>query len=274
MKAVKTKHFRRLIPFLLVVFLFSACAPLPPPGTPLTPEERASAQRRCIATYTAVGAIGGALGGAFIGAVSGKGKGALIGAAAGAAVGGTLAFAIAWGRCLAAYSDLTSYPVAGGAETAKRTGYDTSQGEVIKIENYVLNPPGVSPGGKVQMNGSYYVMAPEGEREVKVTETRALAFLDPEKNEWKDLGSVDQEVTSAIGTRRAEGNFDIPADAPEGRYRITLKVSAFGKTDQLAQNLTVEKGLAMGPSESVEGTASGAKSLGKGDVKKKAKKKK
>jgi len=124
------------------------------------------------------------------------------------------------------------------------------------------------------MNGSYYVMAPEGEREVKVTETRALAFFDPEKNEWKDLGSVDQEVTSAIGTRRAEGNFDIPADAPEGRYRITLKVSAFGKTDQLTQNLTVEKGLAMGPSESVEGTVSGAKSLGKGDVKKKAKKKK
>jgi len=269
---VNIKRFRRLVPFLLVVFLFTACAPLPPPGTPLTPEERASAQRRCIATYTTTGALGGALGGALIGALSGKGQGALIGAAAGAAVGGALAFAIAWGHCLSAYSDLKSYPVTGGQETANRTGYNSSQGEIIKIENYFLNPTGVSPGGKVQMNGSYYVMAPEGEREVKVTETRALSFLDPEKNEWKELGAVDQHVTSAIGTRRAEGSFDIPTDAPEGRYRITLRVSAFGKTDQLTQDLTVSKGMAMGPSVSGEGTASGAKSLDNSTKKKTVKK--
>ncbi|OPY91024.1 MAG: hypothetical protein A4E72_00344 [Syntrophus sp. PtaU1.Bin208] len=271
---MKIKKYRRLIPFLLAIFLFTACAPLPPPGTPLTPEERASAQRTCIATYTATGVLGGALGGALLGALSGKGEGLLIGAAAGAAVGGALAFAIAWGHCLSAYSDLKSYPVAGGQETASRTGYNSSQGEVIKIENYFLNPTGVSPGGKVQMNGSYYVMAPEGEREVKVTETRALSFLDPEKNEWKELGAVDQEVTSAIGTRRAEGSFDIPADAPEGQYRITLKVSAFGKTDQLTKDLTVKKGLAMGPSASSEGTSSGAKSVTSSSPKKKSGKKK
>jgi len=270
---VNIKRFRKLVPFLLVIFLFTACAPLPPPGTPLTPEERASAQRRCIATYTTTGAIGGALGGALIGALSGKGHGALIGAAAGAAVGGALAFAIAWGHCLSAYSDLKSYPIAGGRETAQRTGYNTSQGEIIKIENYYLNPTGIAPGGKIQMNGSYYVMAPQGEREVKVTETRSLSFFDPDKNEWKELGAVDQEVTSAIGTRRAEGNFDIPADAPEGQYRITLKVSAFGKADQLTQDLTVKKGMAMGPSASGEGTASGAKSLGNGAKKKVVKKK-
>jgi len=270
---VNIKRFRKLVPFLLVIFLFTACAPLPPPGTPLTPEERASAQRRCIATYTTTGAIGGALGGALIGALSGKGHGALIGAAAGAAVGGAVAFAIAWGHCLSAYSDLKSYPVAGAQETAKRTGYDSSQGEVIKIENYSLDPTSVAPGGKVLMNGSYHVMAPEGEREVKVTETRALSFLDPEKNEWKELGAVDQQVTSAIGTRRAEGSFDIPTDAPEGQYRITLKVSAFGKNDQLTQDLTVKKGMAMGPSGSGGGTASGAKSLGNSPKKKIVKKK-
>jgi hypothetical protein len=253
---VNIQNFRILVPCILAVFLFTACAPLPPPGTPLTAEQRASAQRQCIATYTVVGALGGAA----LGALFGKGEGALIGAAA----GGALAFAIAWGHCLSAYSDLNSYPVAGAQETALRTGYDVSQGEVIKIENYTLDPTGVAPGGKVRMNGSYYVMAPGGEREVKVTETRSLSFLDPENNEWKELGAVDQHVTSAIGTRRAEGSFDIPADAPEGHYRIALKVSAYGKNDQMTQDLTVKKGMPMGPAAASAGTASGAKSLGNG----------
>lgn len=264
---MNAKRMRLLVPFLLATFLFSACAPLPPPGTALTPEERAAAQRRCIATQTLAGAAVGALGGFLLS--GGEAKGAAIGAGA----GGALAFAVAWGNCLAIYSDLTSYPAATARETARRTGYKPSQGDVVKIERFTLNPTGVAPEGKVNMAGSYYVLTPDGEKEVKVVETRVLSFLDPETKEWKVLGDVDQEVTAANGTRRAEGNFDIPADAPEGQYRVTLKVTANGKSDQVIKDLTVKKGMAMGATKVAESGEKGSKSVGSKSKKKKAKKK-
>ncbi len=239
---------KKLIKFIsltvLFVFILGSCAPLPPPGTALTDEQRGEAQRNCIARYTAAGAVGGALVGALLGGSGSRGVGAAIGAIA----GGALAFTLAYGHCMSLYSDLRSYPVAGAQETAQRIGYNPSQGNLLKIEDFYLNPDGVSPGGKVQMGGSYYVMAPEGTKEVKIKETRGLELFDSSKNEWKQLGSVDQEVVAALGTRKAEGNFDIPKELAEGTYRITLKVSGSGMEDSRTQNLTVKKGLAMGPS--------------------------
>lgn len=238
---MKKSVMRLFTLLLLIVFFVSSCGPLPPPGTALTPEEREEAQKSCIARYTAMGAVGGALVGALIGGK--KWEGALIGAAA----GGSLAFALAYGKCLAMFSDLNSYPVAGALDTARRVGYNPSQGYVTKIENFSIDPTGVAPGGKVHLNGSYYIMAPEGTMETKVTETRTVSYYDPSEKQWKELGSVPQEVTSAIGTRRAEGSFDMPKDVPEGNYRITFTVDANGKRDQVSSELTVRKGLAMGP---------------------------
>ncbi len=229
---------------LIIVFFVTSCGPLPPPGTALTPQERAEAQNSCIARYTAMGAFGGAAVGLLLGGKKTKGEGALIGAAA----GGALAFALAYGKCLAMFSDLNSYPLAGAQETARRVGYNPSQGYITKIENFYVDPTGVSPGGKVQLNGSYYIMAPEGTTDVKVTETRTVSYYDPAEKQWKELGSVPQEITSALGTRKAEGSFDMPKDVPEGNYRITLTVEANGKRDQISSDLMVKKGLAMGPS--------------------------
>lgn len=229
---------------LAIVFLLTSCGPLPPPGTALTPQEREEAQKSCIAKYTTLGAIGGAAVGLLLGGRKTKLEGALLGAAA----GGALAYALAYGKCLAMFSDLNSYPVAGAQETAQRIGYNPSQGFVTKIESFYIDPTGVSPGGKVQLNASYYVMAPEGAMEAKVTETRTVSYYDPEEKKWKELGSVPQEITSALGTRKAEGSFDMPKDVPEGNYRITLTVEANGKKDQITRDLTVKSGLAMGPS--------------------------
>ena len=228
--------------FLLIVFFISSCGPLPPPGTALTPEQREDAQKSCIARYTAMGAIGGAAIGLLLGGRDRTEK-ALLGAAA----GGALAFAIAYGKCLAMFSDLNSYPVAGAQETAQRIGYNPAQGYVTKIENFYIDPDGVAPGGKVRLNASYYVMAPEGTMEAKVTETRTVHYYDPSERQWKELGSVPQEITSALGTRRAEGSFDMPNDVPEGTYRITLTVEANGKRDKISRELTVKQGLAIGP---------------------------
>ncbi|MCX8026934.1 MAG: hypothetical protein N3A62_03620 [Thermodesulfovibrionales bacterium] len=241
-----SKHIIRITSaVVLLVFIITSCAPLPPPGTALTDEERRAAQQNCIARYSAAGAVGGALVGALLGGRGSRGVGAAIGAMA----GGALAFALAYGHCMSLYSDLRSYPVAGAQETAQRIGYNPSQGKVLKIDDFYLNPDGVSPGGKVQMGGSYYVMAPEGTKEMKIKETRILELFDTSNNEWKQLGAVDNEIVSAIGTRKAEGFFDMPTEMAEGSYRITLRVSGEGLEDSQTRNLTVRKGLAMGPTK-------------------------
>jgi hypothetical protein len=240
---MKSGFVRSIALVVLITFIFSACASLPPPGTALTDEERASAKKSCIAKYTALGAVGGAA----LGYLLGSKKSKLETTAIGAVAGGALAFAIAYGKCLALYSDLKSYPVAGFKQTAQNIGYSSSQGDVIKIQNFSVDPSGVAPGGKLALNGSYYIMAPEGTKEVKVTESRSLHYLDPSENEWKELGVVDNEITSALGTRKADGNVDVGKEMPEGKYRVTFKVAALGKEDQVTQDLTVKKGLAMGP---------------------------
>jgi hypothetical protein len=211
---------------------------LPDPNTITTEEERVSARNKCIAMYTAGGALGGALVGGIIG---GNWRGAGIGAAAGGAVG----FAYSWGKCLSLYSTLKSQQVGTYQDAAQQTRYNPSQGTVTKIQNFSVNPNPVLPGGSANLNGSYYVMAPEGSKEMKVTESRLVKFFDPAKNQWVDLGQVDQEITAKPGIRKADGNFDIPKDVPEGKYKIALKVASSGKEDMVEKELTVKKGTAM-----------------------------
>ncbi|MBF0497133.1 MAG: hypothetical protein HQK58_11265 [Deltaproteobacteria bacterium] len=179
---------------------------------------------------------------ALLGAVIG-GRHALGGALAGAAIGGTLAFALAWGHCLSMYSNLSSYPMADARQTAQRIKYNPAQGNLTKIESFIINPVDVAPGGTVSLTAYYYVMAPEGIRGLAVVETRSLFFLDISNNTWKDLGTVSQEITTPPGTRVANGQFDIPKDAPEGRYAITFKVAALDREDSSTQYLNVKKGL-------------------------------
>jgi hypothetical protein len=223
---------------LLLMFLLSSCASMmPDPSTIKTEEERIAARNKCIAMYT----VGGALGGAIIGGlIGGDWKGAGIGAAAGGAVG----FAYAWGKCLSLYSTLQSQPVGTYEQTAQQVKYNPSMGNVTKIQSFNVTPPAPAPGGSVKLDGSYYVMAPEGAKELKVTETRVVRFFDPQKGKWEDLGQVDQEITAAPGLRKADGAFDLPKDVPEGKYRIAFKVSAAGKEDMQEKELTVRKGTA------------------------------
>lgn len=217
-----------------VFFLYSCASMLPNPDDIKTEEDRVRARNQCIALHTAGGALGGALIGGLIG---GDWKGAGIGAA----IGGGIGFAYAWGKCLSLYSTLKSQPAAGYQETAQKVGYNQSQGEVVKIQSFNVSPASVGQGGSVKLNGSYYVMAPPDRTEIKVTETRIVKYFDPSKNEFVDLGQVDQQVTAAPGTRTADGNFDIPKDVPEGRYKIAFIVNAEGKSDMIERELNVRK---------------------------------
>ena len=236
---MKFTHLRLVTLCLIIVFMCSSCASvLTDPNTINTEGERVAARNKCVAVHT----VGGALGGALVGGLIGGGwKGAGIGAAAGGAIG----FAYAWGKCLSLYSTLRSQPVGTYQDAATQVRYNPSQGTVTKIQNFSVSPGAVQPGGSANLNGSYYVMAPEGAKEMKVTESRQVKFFDTSKNQWVDLGQVDQEITAKPGVRRADGNFDIPKDVPDGKYKIAFKVASSGKEDMVEKDLTVKKGTAM-----------------------------
>lgn len=230
-------HLKRLGAATLAAAMMAACATQPPAGTAMTADERDKAKRECITHYTVVGSLGGALIGLLTSGKKNKGGSAALGAVAGGALGA----ALAWGHCMKLYSDLDSYPVANAQSTAQRVGYKPSKGNVVKIQDFRVDPASIAPGKEVKLAGSYYLMAPDGQKEVKVTETRTVSYYDEGEKEWKELGSVDAEVTSALGTRKAEGHFELPADVPDGRYRIALKVASMGKTDEVHQEIMVRK---------------------------------
>ncbi|MCX5810868.1 MAG: hypothetical protein NTX36_16125 [Proteobacteria bacterium] len=243
---MRTRYMKLFAVLSIFVFVLSSCASmLPSPDQITSEEDLIAARNKCFAMYT----VGGALGGAILGGlISGDWKGAGFGAAAGGAIG----FAYAWGKCLSLYSTLKSQPVAGYAETVQKTNYNSSQGNIVKIEDFSINPANVLQGGSAGLSGSYYVMAPDGTKEIKVTETRTVKYFDPKKNEFVELGSVDQEITAAPGSRKADGKFDVPKDVPEGRYVIAFKVSAAGKEDTVEKEMLVQKAAASNATANIE----------------------
>jgi hypothetical protein len=243
---MRIRYMKLFAVLSIFVFVLSSCASmLPSPDQITSEEDLIAARNKCFAMYT----VGGALGGAILGGlISGDWKGAGFGAAAGGAIG----FAYAWGKCLSLYSTLKSQPVADYAETVQKTNYNSSQGNIVKIEDFSINPANVLQGGSAGLSGSYYVMAPDGTKEIKVTETRTVKYFDPKKNEFVELGSVDQEITAAPGSRKADGKFDVPKDVPEGRYVIAFKVSAAGKEDTVEKEMLVQKAAASNATANIE----------------------
>jgi hypothetical protein len=229
---------KRFSSVLLVTSLLASCATAPPPGTAMTDEERSKAKQECITHYTVLGTMGGALIGLLTSNNHNKNSATVIGAVAGGALGA----ALAWGHCMTLYSDLNSYPVADAQTTAGKVGYKPSQGNQVRIQNFNVAPSRLAPGKEMKLSGAYYVMAADGQKDVKVIETRTVAYYDESEKSWKDLGSVDNQVTSALGTRKAEGHFELPADVPEGRYKVSLRVSSLGKSDEASQEVIVKKG--------------------------------
>ncbi|MBF0517942.1 MAG: hypothetical protein HQK97_12690 [Nitrospirae bacterium] len=225
---------------ILISYVLSACAAVPPAGTPLTNQQRTDAQASCIAQHTAAGAIIGGLGTFALDAILlGRTRGDRV--AAGAIIGGSFGFALAWGRCLYLFADIRSYPVADTAQTMQQTGYMSSYGSYVKFSSMDITPELAAPGGKVHLNAVYYLMDSDMSKQISVTETTTLYYYDYTKKGWVDLGNASDHKTVELGTRKGDMNFDIPKDAPEGYYRIMLRVAAMGKEDYMTRDLVVRK---------------------------------
>lgn len=212
---------------LIIAFSLSGCA------TMQTGSNEGSSPTACIIAHTAGGALLGGVAGAIIGGRRGAITGALIGGSAG--------FAYAWGKCFASFSTVKSQQIKDYDETAREIGYSPQDGITAKITEYSLDPSVVNPGVTVKFNANYYVMAPLEQKDISVTETRILKKYDEKKMQFIELGKVEETITVAPGSRKADGKIDIYEKVEEGKYMIAFMVTSGGKTDIAEMPLTITK---------------------------------
>jgi hypothetical protein len=192
----------------------------------------------CIALYTA----GGILAGAIVGALTGgdRGKSAAIGAAAGGVAGFAYAY---WGACLACYSTVNSTPLKDYAATSTEVRYSPQMGTTVKIDPYLLTPSAIAPGNTLNFLAKYYVMtASQDQKDITIVETRTLKRFDDKKQQYVQLGDpISENKIINLGTRRTDGNIDVPSDVEQGKYLISFMVTAEGKTDAIEMPFIVTR---------------------------------
>lgn len=187
----------------------------------------------CIAAHTAGGAIIGGIIGAIAGDRQGLKKGLLI--------GGGLALAYAWGKCFQHYTTSKSEQIKDYDTTAREVGYSPQSGLVARIENYSLTPVVAAPGDTVRFDAVYYVMSPNRDSDIPVTEIRKLKRFNDKENTYVELGEAVSSITAKPGLRKADGNIQIPENVEEGKYLISFLITAEGKTDVLERPLIISK---------------------------------
>ena len=177
--------------------------------------------------------VAGGLLGAVIGAAidsKNRGRGALIGAAIGA-IG-------AMGACFAV-SAYQNKEVADYEATTQQVDYVPTSGNVMRITEFNVEPQAVKPGEQVAFNAQYYVMTPDPNQEITVTETRTIKAYDQDTQTYNELGSTTNEITMKPGTRKGDGELDIHPLTPSGNYQLAFTVQYLGKTVVAEQPLTI-----------------------------------
>ena len=181
----------------------------------------------------AAGAGAGALIGAGLGAlVAGKkhrAKGALIGAALGAAAG--------WG--VGKYLESRDRTA---VETNRIHNYSANQGSRIELIGAGANPNATKPGGTINLQTTYAIMAPNVNQSIPVTETRTITFNGVGLNA---TGTVARVATKTEGVTRTPGTYTtalpitLPANAAVGTYQLTVTVAGAGTTKQQTATFSV-----------------------------------
>jgi len=161
-----------------------------------------------------VGAGVGAVAGAAVGGLAKGRKGALIGAGVGALAG----------AAIGAYLD---HKDKTAAQTNQAHNYNVDQGVRVELVGVAADPTKVTPGGKLHLQATYAVMAPNPQQEVAVTETRLVTLGG---NKVADAAAT---VNRLPGTYTSQVPLTLPSDAMKGRYDLTVTVTAAGKPSEL-----------------------------------------
>lgn len=219
-QTVRQKEVLRSIVLLLSITLVSyslaGCAGMSP---------RTKAALSC-------GVVGGLLGAAVGAAVDKKnrGRGAAIGAAIGVAAGMGACFAIA---------SYQNREVADYQRTSQEVNYQPSSGNKLEISEFFLSPSAVRPGDKVAFNAQYYVMTPNPNEDITVTETRTIKAYDSSSGEYNELGSSSNQITMKPGTRQGDGVVNINGLTPEGNYIMAFSVEYNGNKAETESPLVI-----------------------------------
>lgn len=182
------------------------------------------------------------------GAVAGALAGAALGALAGLIPGGNLAANVARGAIIGAGAGLVAGAVAGFAygkyqEQLYRDRqaaeayhqYNTEQGEKVIIEAVEVQPDSSSPGGSVAMNSVFSVLT--GNMDPVPVEITQIVMVGD-----KICGQpfcLKQERVS--GTYKFSVPMQIPANAPDGKYKLMTAVKTSKSTDQKLCEFLVAK---------------------------------
>ncbi len=174
-------------------------------------------------TYAGSGALGAGLGaatGAAIGSASGNaGEGALIGAAVGGLAG-------------LITHDVRARRAKSREETAAKYAYESSQGEMLSMENAQVLPSVIRTGGMGEMTMQYALLgAGEG---AAVTETRQL------RRGSNVLTESTQTVQRGDGTWVSTQQFELPRSAAPGEYTVFQRASTAKSSISSTETFLVE----------------------------------
>ena len=172
------------------------------------------------ATGAGAGALIGAGLGALIAGKKNRGKGALIGAALGAAAG--------WG--VGKYLESRDRTA---VETNRIHNYSANQGVRVELIGAAANPNATSPGGTINLQTTYAIMAPNVNQSIPVTETRTITFNGAQ------VATKTQSVNRAPGTYTTALPITLPGNAARGTYQLNVAVAGAGATKQQASTFTV-----------------------------------
>lgn len=174
---------------------------------------------------TAVGAGVGGTAGAIAGSSIGEGgtTGAIVGGLIGALVGGAVGY-YAYDRTRSAN------------ETAKVYNYQSSQGNMLRVEGASVAPTSARPGENVNLKMTYAVLSPSGSGVTRITEIREIRH----GNEL--VGRPTVTVERSDGTYTSSIPLRLPANAQPGEYKVTNTVESDFGSDSSETTFTVASG--------------------------------
>ena len=156
---------------------------------------------------TAIGVGAGAAGGALVGGLIGHNTTAVV---VGGLVGGLAGGAIGY------YLDRQDKTA---AQAAADTGYQPSQGTVVRVDQVVADPSSVVPGGTENLGVTYTVLTPTPNQTVQVSETREV------RHNGILVANPTSQLTRPNGTFTSALPITLPANAVRGTYEVTTTVS-------------------------------------------------
>ncbi len=159
------------------------------------------------ATGAGIGAATGAVAGALLGSEGSKTEMAILGGLVGALAGGAIGHY--------AYDQKRTKE-----ETAKKYNYDSSQGNMIRIENLSVAPTTAKPGDTVELKMTYALLGVGAGKQVNISEIREIRY------EGEIFGKPQVNVSRADGTYVSSIPLTLPNDAKKGKYNIIATVQS------------------------------------------------